>query len=92
MWESFTDNLTMAHTCVRWETEMTDTFGGEPNYSWIRRGSTLVPENASRRTIVRMVKADLGLTGVRCRTFDDGDRIELRPYGECTVAFAFVRF
>jgi hypothetical protein len=37
---------------VKWDVEMTDTFGGEANYAWIRRGTTLVREGASRLAIV----------------------------------------
>jgi hypothetical protein len=77
---------------IRWNCEQTDTFGSEPNYSWVRRGTTIVPADATRRQIVRAVKAALGLTGVRCRTFDCGDMLELRPVGECTVAFATVEY
>jgi hypothetical protein len=77
---------------VTWNCEHTDTFGGEANYSWVRRGTTLVPEGATSRQIVRAVKATLGLTGVRCRTFDHGDMLELRPVGSATVAFATVQY
>ena len=77
---------------VRWACEMTDTFGGEANYSWVRRGTTILPENATQRQVVRAVKATLGITGVRCKTFDCGDMIELRPVGQCTVAFATVEY
>ena len=65
---------------------------GEANYSWVQRGTTLVPDSASRRTIVRRVKAELGLTGTRCHTIDHGDMIELRPAGSCTVAFATIEY
>jgi len=77
---------------VTWNCEHTDTMCGEANYSWVRRGTTLVPEGATRLQIVRAVKATLGLTGVRCRTFDCGDMIELRPVGSATVAFATVQY
>jgi hypothetical protein len=76
----------------RWSCELTDTYGGEANYAWVRRGTTLVPDSASRRTIVRRVKAELGLTGTRCHTHDHGDMIELRPAGSCTVAFATIEY
>ena len=76
----------------RWQCEYTDTMAGEANYSWVRRGTTLVPEGASRLTVVRRVKATLGLTGQRCRTMDHGDMIELQPVGHNTVAFATVEY
>lgn len=84
-------NTTLNGHC-RWQCEMTDTYGGEANYAWVRRGTTLVPDDASRRTVVRRVKAELGLTGTRCRTMDHGDMIELRPIGSCTVAFATIEY
>lgn len=76
----------------RWQCEYTDTFAGQANYSWVRRGTTLVPQNATRRSVVIAVKRELGLTGQRCRTFDHGDMIELRPVGFSTVAFATVEY
>ena len=75
---------------VRWNCEMTDTFAGEANYSWVRRGTTLIREGASHLAIMRKVKAELGLSGVRCRVCDHGNMIELKPYGQCTVSFASV--
>ena len=77
---------------VTWNCEHTDTMCGEANYSWVRRGTTLVADNATRRQVVRAVKATLGLTGVRCRTCDCGDMLELRPVGSATVAFATVQY
>lgn len=76
----------------RWQCEMTDTFGGEANYSWVKRGTTLVTAGASRRSVVLAVKCELGLTGTRCRTYDHGDMIEMRPIGSCTVAFVTVEY
>ena len=75
--------------------EMTDTFGGEANYSWVRRGTVQVRERGQHgepwalyeRRIVRAVKAELGLTGVRCKREDYGDQIVLRPVGACVVVF-----
>ena len=76
----------------RWQCEMTDTFGGEANYGWVKRGTTLVRDGASRRSVVMAVKRELGLTGTRCRTYDHGDMIEMRPIGSCTVAFATIDY
>lgn len=65
--------------------EYTDTFGGEANYSWVRRYFT-------RRTLtdaqaVRLAKSLVGLTGIRCTRESFGDCIALRPAGHCTVLF-----
>ncbi len=70
-----------------YQAELTDTFGGEANYCWVRRETFTVPDNASDLAIVRAGKAALGLTGVRCRTENYGDSFTLRPYGACVVAF-----
>ena len=38
------------------------------------------------------VKRELGITGTRCRTYDHGDMIEMRPIGFNTVAFATIEY
>ena len=72
---------------MRWNAELTDTFGGEANYAWVRRDSFELPATASDRRIITTAKAALGLTGQRCRRFDYGEGFELRPVGSATVAF-----
>lgn len=72
---------------AKWDVEYTDTFGGEANYSWVRRATVETKPNASRPTIMRAAKAALGLTGLRGRTADMGDTFEFRPYRSCTVLF-----
>ena len=69
--------------------ELTDTFGGESNYSWVRRVSLDVPDTLSDRAVVRRVKAELGLTGTRARKRNNwGDMISLWGFdGSCTVLF-----
>jgi hypothetical protein len=67
--------------------EVTDTFNGEANYSWVKRATLDVPEALSNYSVVRRAKAAVGWNGKRCVTVNYGDTIELRPYGECTVCF-----
>lgn len=67
--------------------EYTDTFGGEANYSWVRRGEVALPDGASDTQITRLVKKDAGLNGVRMVRQSFGDFIELRPLGICAVLF-----
>lgn len=85
--------------------EYTDTFAGEANYSWVKRGTVSVPElthygytgstdgsyaKANKRQntqLIRMVKKELGLSGVRGKTEELGGVIEFRPYGMATVLF-----
>ena len=74
---------------LTWQAEHTDTFGGEANYSWVRRETFQLPESATDRQIVTAAKAALGLTGCRCRTTPLGgtEGFELRPSGCCQVVF-----
>jgi len=69
------------------QVEITDTFGGEANYSWVRRYEVEVADSASTRAIVRKVKKEIGYTGVHCRTTDYGDMITLDPVGCCERVF-----
>ena len=67
--------------------EYTDTFGGEANYSWVRRGE-LQPD-LKNKTALRRAKAAVGLSGVRGTTYNTGDMIEFRPYKMATVLFVY---
>lgn len=87
--------------------EITDTFGGEPNYAWVRRATVATPEltaygydggqgyvgahKRQRRVLVRRAKAAAGWTGVRCEVSEYGDGLEIRPRGMCQVAFITYR-
>lgn len=88
---------------MTYQIEYTDTFGGEANYSWVRRETVHMPElthygydgatnyvRANRvyqRELMRRAKAAVGLTGVRGVRCDYGDGFEFRPYGSATVMF-----
>lgn len=72
---------------MKYRAELTDTFGGEANYSWVTRREFEAPEGISDLALVRRAKRELGLSGVRCRREDFGDTIALYPQGSCTVAF-----
>jgi len=83
--------------------EYTDTFGGDANYSWVRRATVTMPElthygydggtnyaKANRvyeRELMKRAKAAMGLTGVRGVRSEHQGDIEFRPYGSCTVMF-----
>ena len=83
--------------------EYTDTFGGESNYSCVKRGCVTMPElthygydetngytKASKvmeRELMRKVKAECGLTGIRGVRESGGDSITFRPYGMATILF-----
>ncbi len=70
--------------------EVTDTFGGEANYCWVKRATTRA---TSRRGLIRAIKQTAGWTDW-CRVrvhFYDGESIEVRPVatsGIPQVAFA----
>lgn len=87
----------------KYDVEYTDTFGGEANYSWVKRAVIAMPElthygydgssNYSKankvfnRELMKKAKAAMGLTGVRGETYEMGDTLEFRPYKSCTVMF-----
>lgn len=69
--------------------EVTDTFGGEANYSWVKRGTieTKPGEDYSDLAAVRRVKKAIGWSGIRCRVENYGDMIALYPRGMNQVCF-----
>ena len=85
--------------------EYTDTFGGDANYCWCKRGTVSVPElvhygytgstvtsyskadRAQMREVMRLVKAELGLTGVRGIRKSWGDIEVFKPYRSNTILF-----
>ena len=87
----------------KYDVELTDTFGGEANYSWVKRDTVTMPElthygydggtnyakanKVYRRELSKRAKAAMGLTGVRGRMFHYGDMSEFRPYGLLQVMF-----
>ena len=91
----------------KYNVEYTDTFGGEANYSWVRRTVITMPDlthygydgssNYSKankvfeRELMRKAKAAVGLTNVRGQKDSYGDMVEFRPYGSCTILFVTYR-
>jgi len=67
--------------------EVTDTFGGESNYSWVRRYTVEMPDESSNLAIMRRAKREAGYSGIRGATNNFGDMIEFRPSGICHVMF-----
>ena len=88
--------------------ELTDTFGGEANYSWANRSSVVMPDlthygydgahgyvkanKAFERELMRKAKAAVGMTGVRGRKEQISDTFAFYPYGSCTVLFISLRY
>ena len=71
---------------VDFQVELTDTYGGESNYSWVKRTS-LESNSDSQRSIVQKAKAWCGFTGIPARVENYGDMIAIYPRGICQVAF-----
>lgn len=74
-----------------YEIEVTDTFGGEANYVWVRRGTTRAQ---SRRGQIEAAKKLAGWVGwCRVRVDDFGDSLTIRPTVSSGVnQIAFVTF
>jgi hypothetical protein len=68
--------------------EVTDTFGGEANYCWVKRGATRA---TSRRGLIAAAKRVAGWTDwCRVKVEDWGDMLVVRPTdtsGVCQIAF-----
>lgn len=69
------------------QVELTDTYGGEANYSWVRRYRLEHKPGETNRALMRRVKAALGWSGIRCRVAHYGEMIDIRPAGAALVAF-----
>jgi hypothetical protein len=70
--------------------EMTDTYGGEANYSWVKRAEIKdLPENYTRRQLLKAVREALELgSGVRLKkTLDYGDTLRYDIVGACVCIF-----
>ena len=73
--------------------EYTDTFGGEANYSWVRRAEIEAPHHVTNRMIMKRARRALGLEGIRGRIIGIyGDTLEFRPYNTCTVLFIYPNY
>ena len=67
--------------------EITDTFGGEANYNWVKRFELKGLEDKSDLAIVRAVKKEIGWNGYRCKKENYDDMIRLTPYGLLQTCF-----
>ena len=87
----------------KYDVELTDTFGGEANYCWVKRATISMPDMTHygydgstnyctvkpiyERELMRRAKAAVGLTGVRGIKTDYGDTIDFRPHRAAMVMF-----
>jgi hypothetical protein len=77
--------------------EVTDTFGGEANYSWVNRATYEYDEHEalSRLGIVRMAKKFAGLTGQDCLVEYTNDQVTITPTGRsapCIICFVNIEY
>lgn len=73
---------------LKYTVEVTDTFAGEANYSWVRRYSFEAPDDATDLQIIRRAKKMAGWNGYPCTTENMGDMFTLRPKdGSCVIMF-----
>ena len=69
--------------------EVTDTFGGEANYCWVRRYA-VDGTSAKAAQLVRRAKKAAGWSGMRTVTDSHGDGFTVRPVGRrapCWIMF-----
>ena len=66
--------------------ELTDTFCGEANYSWVKRHE-FETDGLTDNQIIRKARKLIGLDGVRTNKNDCGDMIQWNVSGACLVAF-----
>jgi hypothetical protein len=69
---------------------VTDTFGGEPNYGWVRKKLITFPIGLSDLALIRRAKKAVNISGVPCDTFGYGDCIEIRPRKKTSNWVAFI--
>lgn len=68
--------------------EVTDTFGGEANYCWVRRYEFTGHDNLTQRQVIRAAKEHAGWTGWNCKTTNWGNgSYDVRPVGVCQIMF-----
>lgn len=74
--------------------EVTDTFGGETNYSWVTRVDNFeLPENATERQTRKAIREALDLKGVKLKkTCDSGDFESWDIVGACVRIMLWVEY
>lgn len=72
---------------MEFQVEMTDTFGGEANYSWVKRASFNYADDVSDLALVRRVKRWAGISRLKCTVDNFGDMIAIKPVRSPVVVF-----
>ena len=71
----------------KYSVEMTDTFSGEANYSWVKTECFDAPCDASCKMLVRRAEKALGISAPHRVTFDNGDMIRIDLRNHCICIF-----
>lgn len=77
---------------TKFKFELTDTFSGEANYSWVKRHEESLPSDISNLSLMRRAKKWAGLTNVRGRVDNFGDSIAFYPRGYNMVLFVSAEY
>jgi len=80
----FMEKITKMTKCV---VTVTDTFGGEANYGWVKRYEFAPRNIESQRSVIRQAKALANMTAVKADTYDYGDSYTVKPRGYNQVIF-----
>ena len=75
---------------ITFSIELTDTFGGESNYSWVKRDK--IESKDTKRVIVQKAKAWAGFTGIRCDVDRHDSLIVIKPRGLCQIVFINIEY
>jgi len=71
-----------------YEIEHTDTFGGEANYSWVRRETIRVAHKASKRSIMIHAMRAIGMSGYKIKESEEyADVIKVTWRNTAQIAF-----
>lgn len=72
---------------MKFQFEVTDTYGGEANYAWVRRTVVELPDGTSDKLLGMLAREWAGYTGKACRVENYGDAMTIRPAGMAQVLF-----
>lgn len=74
---------------MRVQFEVTDTFGGEANYSWFKRTELVLPDGTTDRMVVALARQWAGWSGKgsQWEKMGGNDDIRVKPYGLLQVMF-----
>ncbi len=72
---------------MKYQFEFTDTYGGEANYSWVKRTTVEVPDGTTDKVLSTLAREWAGLTGLPCKVEKYADTIAIRPRGMAQVLF-----